>query len=150
MEDWSYWGGAIWLTGGFKASQWPIHSIDNPGFIYIIGNTCIADGGRERDFPMPISPLNWIERVWETDREREERERETPQKQTPQSPKTATQLDPTKSWKNKKIITWHIGKNYKKTEQTRMLFGPKQRVHSRIPGHCDWPKLKESFDYVQT
>jgi hypothetical protein len=26
----------------------------------------------------------------------------------------------------------------KKTEQTRMLFGPKQRVHSgRIPDHCD-------------
>ena len=32
-----------------------------------------------------------------------------------------------------------------------MLFGPKQRVHSgRIPDHCDSPKLKESFDYVQT
>ena len=39
----------------------------------------------------------------------------------------------------------------KKTEQTRMLFGPIQRVHSgRIPDHCNWPKLKESFDYVQT
>ena len=32
----------------------------------------------------------------------------------PQSPKTATQLDPTKSWENKKIITWHIGKNLPK------------------------------------
>ena len=32
-----------------------------------------------------------------------------------------------------------------------MLFVPKQRVDSgRIPDHCDWPKLKESFDYVQT
>ena len=39
----------------------------------------------------------------------------------------------------------------KKTEQTRMLFGPKQRVHSgRLPDHCDWPKIKESFDYVHT
>jgi hypothetical protein len=35
------------------------------------------------------------------------------------------------------------------TEQTRILFVPKQRVHSgRIPDHCDWPKIKESFDYV--
>ena len=32
-----------------------------------------------------------------------------------------------------------------------MLFGAKQRVHSgRIPDHCDWPKMKESFDNVQT
>ena len=32
-----------------------------------------------------------------------------------------------------------------------MLFGPKKRVHSgRIPDHCDLPKLKERFDYVQT
>jgi hypothetical protein len=28
-----------------------------------------------------------------------------------------------------------------------MLFGPKQRVvHSdKIPDHCDWPKIKESY-----
>ena len=32
-----------------------------------------------------------------------------------------------------------------------MLFGPKQRVHSgRIPDHCDWPKLNESFDYTDS
>jgi hypothetical protein len=38
---------------------------------------------------------------------------------------------------------------YKETEQTRMLFVPKQRVHSgRIPNYCDWPKIKEIFDYV--
>jgi hypothetical protein len=39
----------------------------------------------------------------------------------------------------------------KKNKQTRMLFGPKQRGHSgRTPDHCDWHKMKESFDYVQT
>jgi hypothetical protein len=27
----------------------------------------------------------------------------------------------------------------------------KQRIQSgRIPDHCDWPKIKEGFDYVQT
>jgi hypothetical protein len=32
-----------------------------------------------------------------------------------------------------------------------MLFGPKQRVHiDKIRDHCDWHKIKESFDYVQT
>ena len=32
-----------------------------------------------------------------------------------------------------------------------MLFGPQHRVHSgRIPDHCDWLKIKEIFDYVQT
>ena len=37
------------------------------------------------------------------------------------------------------------------TEHTTMLFDPKQRVNSgKIPDHCDWPKMKESFDYVQT
>jgi hypothetical protein len=30
----------ICLTGGFKTSHWPIHSIGNPGFIYIIGANC--------------------------------------------------------------------------------------------------------------
>ena len=41
--------------------------------------------------------------------------------------------------------------HWKETKQTRMLLGPKQRVHSgRIPDHCDCHKLKENFDYVQT
>jgi hypothetical protein len=37
------------------------------------------------------------------------------------------------------------------TEQIGKLFGPEQRVHSdRTPDHCDWPWIKEIFDYVQT
>ena len=38
------------------------------------------------------------------------------QTQTPQSPRIAAQLDPIKSWENKKIITWHIGKNKKNSK----------------------------------
>jgi hypothetical protein len=39
---------------------------------------------------------------------------------------------------------------FQKPDKTRMLFGPKQRVHSgRTPDHCDRPKIKELFDYVQ-
>ena len=44
--------------------------------------------------------------------------------------RTATQLDPTKSRENKNIFT--LERINKKTEQTRMLFGPKQRVHSGL------------------
>ena len=44
-----------------------------------------------------------------------------------------------------------IKRNIKFDKPIRMLFGSKQRVHSgRIPDHCDWHKIKESFDYVQT
>jgi hypothetical protein len=38
-----------------------------------------------------------------------------------------------------------------RTTERGMVFDPKQRVHSsRTADHCDWPKIKESFDNVQT
>ena len=67
---------------------------------------------------------------------------------TPQSPRTAAQIDPTKSWENKKIITWHIGKNEQKSKLECYL--ALNREYTMAEYHCDWPIMKEVFDYVQT
>ena len=44
-----------------------------------------------------------------------------------------------------------LNREYTAAEYLTTVTDPKQRVHSgRIPDLCDWPKIKESFDYVQT
>ena len=66
-------------------------------------------------------------------------------------PRRERERDQPNHEKTKRELLDTLERINKKTVQIRMLFGPKQRVQSgRKPDHCDWPKLKESFDYVQT
>ena len=57
----------------------------------------------------------------------------------PTEPQDSTTIRPKQIMsKQKDNYLTHWKELTKKTEQTRMLFGPKQRVHSgRIPVHCD-------------
>lgn len=51
---------------------------------------------------------------------------------------------------HKKDLT-HWKESTKKTEQTGMLIGPKQKIHcGRIPEHCDQSEAQDITDYVQT
>ena len=66
-------------------------------------------------------------------------------------PQDSNTIRPNQIMRKQKITTWHIGKNKKKKSKLECCLAlNREYTVADYLTIVDWPKRKESFDYVQT